>query len=69
MSPNLSGYDPLFGSPTQQESFQFATGDAANPNGYTTYTAPRLVFTRGSLYVFFPSLTAVKLMGEGIIES
>ncbi len=67
MSPNQSGYDPLFGSPTEGEVFQYATGDPQNQSGYTNYAAPQLVFTRGSLYVFFPSMTALKLMGTGSI--
>jgi hypothetical protein len=79
-SPNTSGYDPLFGpSPAPPPpsfisgSFQYCMdgADPTNPNNYATVPAtgimPQLVITKGGLYVFFPSITALGLMAHGAI--
>jgi len=79
-SPDSSGYDPLFGAPPTS----FASGpfeycadnaDPRNPANYAVVPAaspnvmPQLVVTKGSLYVFFPSITALGLMANGTISS
>jgi deferrochelatase/peroxidase EfeB len=75
-----SGYDPLFGpSPEWPNTgaFQYCM-DNANPQDLNSYTQvpaaspnnmPQLVITKGSLYVFFPSITALGLMAQGNITS
>ena len=79
-SPNQSGYDPLFGPspappqpPVDSGSFEYCTtNDPSDPSSYKTVptppsTMPQLVITKGGLYVFFPSIKALGLMGEGKI--
>jgi deferrochelatase/peroxidase EfeB len=81
-SPNQSGYDPLFGPspappppPVGSSSFEYCTtNDPSDPSSYTTVPTPpsampQLVITKGGLYVFFPSITALTLMAEGKITS
>jgi deferrochelatase/peroxidase EfeB len=77
-SPNLSGFDPLFGPPPPPPaqspgagSFYYCKegGDPSQPADYTKVDGvTQLVTTKGGLYVFFPSITALALMAEGQIE-
>ncbi len=75
-SANSSGFDPLFGSPTPPPpqgitSFEYVKNDTADPSQPANYTEldglPQLVYTKGGLYVFFPSITAIGLMADGKI--
>jgi deferrochelatase/peroxidase EfeB len=78
-SPNQSGYDPLFGPSPAPPPPPFDSGsfEYYNPNDPQTYTTvptpplemPQLVITKGGLYVFFPSITALGLMAAGKITS
>jgi hypothetical protein len=73
-SPNDSGYDPLFGPPPDAVS-QFTTelsycmgNDPTNPADYETLPGlPQLVITKGGLYVFLPSITALGYLASGTI--
>lgn len=73
-SPNSSGYDPLFGPPPDAQtpantSFSYCTGDPTKAAGYTTLgkPLPQLVITRGGLYVFIPSISALGYLAAGTI--
>jgi deferrochelatase/peroxidase EfeB len=72
-SPNNSGYDPLFGPPPDAVSphtteFSFCTGDPSNPADYETLQGlPQLIVTKGGLYVFLPSITALGFLAKGAI--
>lgn len=79
-SPNDSGYDPLFGPPPGAESpstteFAYckvgqdpqnpAPGDSSN---YEILPRLRqLIITKGGLYVFLPSISALKYLASGTI--
>jgi hypothetical protein len=77
-SPNLSGFDPLFGPPPPPpaqspgaDSFYYCQegGDPSNPADYTKVDGiAQIVTTKGGLYVFFPSITALALIAEGRIQ-
>jgi deferrochelatase/peroxidase EfeB len=77
-SANSGGFDVLFGPPPlpapQSPGSEFfyyceAGGDPGNSADYTKVDGvTQLVTTKGGLYVFFPSLTALALMAEGRIE-
>jgi deferrochelatase/peroxidase EfeB len=81
-SPDQSGYDPLFGASPPSGYFAYCT-DSENPAGnYATVPSqpqtpppppppviPQFIVTKGGLYVFFPSITALGLIAEGKIAS
>jgi len=71
-SPNQSGYDPLFGPPpgsTVSDAFSYCTGDPKKATDYTTLPMPlpQLVITRGGMYVFLPSITALGWLAKGAV--
>jgi hypothetical protein len=80
-SPNNSGYDPLFGPSTVPPPFTPPTFDycldGEDPTQASSYRTvptppavmPQLVITKGGLYVFFPSITALGLMADGKIAA
>ena len=70
---NGSGYDPLFGPPPAAATpattaFSFCAGDPTNPSDYETLQGlPQLVVTKGALYVFIPSITALGYLSKGTL--
>jgi len=76
-SPNSSGVDPIFGTQTDDTygpdlQFAFAVKSAPPREPPAYYTAPnnlqRFVRTDGSLYVFMPGITGLKLISQGNIS-
>jgi deferrochelatase/peroxidase EfeB len=79
-SPDGVAYDPLFGPPPTASNtgpFEYCM-DNSDPTDQSNYALvpaaspnnlPQLVVTKGSLYVFFPSITALGLMAQGNITS
>jgi len=69
-SPNTSGIDPLFGpqdDDSQSGDFEFDYC-ISPPSTYTTVPdLSRFIVTKGGLYVFLPSVTALGLMAKGEI--
>lgn len=77
-SPNKSGYDPLFGSPdgdTEEFSYCKEGQDPENPHpgDSTNYeiigNLPQFITTKGGLYVFLPSITALQYLASGTIPT
>ncbi|HEX8249173.1 MAG TPA: hypothetical protein VF599_13430 [Pyrinomonadaceae bacterium] len=74
-SPNNSGYDPLFGPPPAAASpstteFSYCTGDPSNAADYETLQGlTQLIVTKGGLYVFLPSITALGYLAKGDIPT
>jgi Dyp-type peroxidase family len=75
-SPNDSGYDPLFGPPTvppaqvppSLSEFSYCTGDPSNPSDYKTLEGlSQFIVTKGGLYVFLPSISALSYLASGTI--
>jgi len=69
-SPNISGIDPLFGMQKHDATPALDSEFAFNDNG-TYKVVPkkleRFVRTDGSLYLFLPSISALKYISEGEI--
>jgi deferrochelatase/peroxidase EfeB len=74
-SSNKSGYDPLFGPPPEAVApgtteFSYCSGDPTKPSDYRTLPGlPQLVVTRGALYVFLPSISALRNLANGTIPA
>ncbi|HLM01643.1 MAG TPA: hypothetical protein VK400_11360 [Pyrinomonadaceae bacterium] len=76
-SQNQGGYDPLFGPPPGVASqnpgtaeFIYCTGNPENPSDYTTLPGlSQLIITKGALYVFLPSITALRYLAKGEIPT
>jgi len=77
-SPNDSGYDPLFGPPPPKllggelppalSEFSYCAGDPSNPSDYKTLAGlSQLIVTKGGLYVFLPSISALGYLASGTI--
>jgi deferrochelatase/peroxidase EfeB len=72
VSPNASGCDPLFGPQPGNPgltAFDYLPDSAALPPTSAEYQSTpgldRFVRTDGSLYVFLPSMSALKMMADG----
>ncbi len=71
-SPNQSGVDPLFGpildDHAEEHDFEYQAGTPrpprTDPSWNTAKGLSRFVRTDGALYVFIPSLTALKAFGQ-----
>jgi hypothetical protein len=70
---NQSGMDPLFGCHVHDKSaanqaFAYNVSGPSDPPNYST-VAPmtRFIVTKGGLYVFLPSLSALGYIGRGIL--
>ena len=81
-SPDQGGYDPLFGASPPSGYFaycmdgedptvaaNYATVPSQTPSPPPPPVIPQFIVTKGGLYVFFPSITALGLMAEGKITS
>jgi deferrochelatase/peroxidase EfeB len=75
-SPNNSGVDPVFGTHASDGTsgdFEFAYNepDPAQPGVPNYVTVPdsmqRFIVTKGGLYVFLPSITALSYIAQGIL--
>jgi Dyp-type peroxidase family len=74
-SPNSSGYDPLFGPPPTNPALppsltelSYCVGDPTNPSDYETLPGlSQLIVTKGGLYVFLPSISALRHLSGGTI--
>jgi deferrochelatase/peroxidase EfeB len=62
-TPNGGGYDPLFGPPPNQPALSYSF-EYDGPNGIVETDQLQLVLTKGSLYVFFPSIEAMARMSR-----
>ncbi|RYU91694.1 hypothetical protein EWM62_07080 [Mucilaginibacter terrigena] len=74
MSPNKSGFDPLFGSEdgmTDHETFDFLPPGTQRPPKKTDYTVidglPQFIRTDGGLYLFLPGIEGLRHLANGTI--
>ena len=67
-SPNSSGIDPLFG-PNKDEAVEFEYLSSTPPDYVTVSPMERFIVTKGGLYVFLPSITALHYLAQGQLPS